>query len=195
MILMDLALLATVVVVEIVASLIANFFVLIVTFCNIKVLKQSSNIFLTNLILGNLFMTIFYLPSIAVTAAAGEWVFGTTLEQKNGFCDFFGCLYFSNVFFLLFTLTIVSVDRFLFIVKPLLHKRVMNTKVAIGIAIGTWIGSGVLSLLGVAPGYVFNSYIVGCVPNWNGGGFDYAFFAIVIVMIVCVCVCYKLLFL
>ena len=184
-------LLATVIVIEICVSLIANLFVLIVTFCNIKVLKQSSNIFLTNLILGNLFMTIFYLPSIAVTAAAGEWVFGTTLEQKNGFCDFFGCLYLSNVFFLVFTLTTISVDRFLFIVKPLLHKRVMNTKVTVGIAIGTWIASGVLSLLGFAQGYLFNSYVVSCLPDWRAGdgGFDlFALFSLTTVSVIIVCV-------
>ncbi len=175
-----------VIVIEIVASFIANLFVLIVTLCNIKVLKQSSNIFLTNLTLGNLLMTIFYLPSMAVTAAAGEWVFGTTLEQKNGFCDFFGSLYLSNAFFLIFTLTIISVDRFLFIVKPLLHRRVMNTKVTIGIAMGIWIASAVLSLLGFAPGYVFRSYVVGCVPNWNDGDFDYALLAIMAVINVCV---------
>ena len=183
-------LLAAVVFFQIVASLIANSFVLIVTLYNIKVLKQSSNIFLTNLILGNLFLTIFYLPSIAVTAAAGEWVFGTTLEQKNGFCDFFGCIYLNNVFFLVFTLAIISVDRFLFIVKPLLHKRVMNTKVAIGIAIGTWIASGVLSLLGFAQGYVFDSYLVSCLPNWNSGdgGFDFALLSFMSVIVIIVCV-------
>ena len=183
-------LLATVIVFQIVVSLIANLFVLIVTFCNIKVLKQSSNIFLTNLILGNLFMTIFYLPSNAVTAAAGEWVFGTTLKQKNGFCDFFGCIYLSNVFFLVFTLAVISVDRFLFIVKPLLHKRVMNTKVAIGIAIGTWIASGALSLLGFAQGYVFDSYVVSCLPNWRAGdgGFDFPLLSLTTVSVIIVCV-------
>ncbi len=181
-------LLATVIVIEIVASLIANLFVLIVTLYNIKVLKQSANIFLTNLILGNLFMTIFYLPSIAVTAAAGEWVFGMTLEQKNGFCDFFGFIYSFDGFFLILSLTTLSVDRFLFIVKPLLHKRVMNTKVAIGIAIGTWIASGVLSLpplIGFeGQEYIFRSYFAGCLYSWNG--VKNGIFLTLLVIVICI---------
>ena len=180
------------VVFQIIVSLIANFFVLIVTLYNkIKVLKQSSNIFLTNLILGNLFMTIFYLPSIAVTAAAGEWVFGTTLEQKNGFCDFFGFIHSCNYFFLVVTLTTISVDRFLFIVKPLLHKHVMNTKVAIGIAIGTWIASAVMSLPPLfrfeGQEYDFGPYTVDCLPSWNGG-FNHATILKMLGTIMCVVV-------
>ena len=142
------SLLAISVGIVILASLIANSFVLVVTLYNIKVLRQPANIFLTNLILGNLFITIFHLPTTVtiVTGVAGEWVLGTTLEQKDGFCDFFGVVSNSNTYFETLTFTVISVDRFLFIVKPLIHKRFMNTKVAVTIAITTWIISVVLSL-------------------------------------------------
>ena len=180
--------LAVVVGIETVAALLANSFVFIFTLFNMKVLKQPSNMFLTNLVLGNLIMTILYMIPVFVTTTIGEWVFGQTLEQRNASCQFAGFLYSHNVYLTSITFAIISVDRFLFIVKPLAHKTFMKTWVAVGIVIGAWILSALISTIpftfGLKDQYVFDEFTATCGSAWISQT-DYE---IVFVLVVIFCV-------
>ncbi len=163
------SILATAVGLEIILALITNLFVLIFSLCHPKILKQSSNIFLTNFVLGNLVMVVLFMPTIIITVATGEWSFGRTTRQKNITCNFIGFLYGQSLFLSTFTLTAISFDRFLFIVKPFVHKRYMNTGVAVFIVIASWILSG---LLCIPPFFGINTYSFStssgtCIPFWG----------------------------
>ena len=76
-------LLAAVIGIEMLAGLITNSFVLVVTFCFIKKWKKLSIIILTNMLLNNLVITLLVMPFSIITAASGEWIFGSTVNQKE----------------------------------------------------------------------------------------------------------------
>ena len=132
-------LLAVAVSIEFVFSFIINLFLLIFTLCHPKTLKEPSIIFLTNFVLVNLLLTVIVMPSIIVSAATGEWVFGGTPEEKNGTCQFVGFVFTFTSWLIVLTLGVISVDRFLFIVEPFIHERFMKTQVALIILICVWI--------------------------------------------------------
>ena len=83
------AALAAVLSIEMILAVIANGVVLLITITQRKSWKQSSTIFFTSLILAHLVMTFLYAPFFIVTYAAGEWIFGSTDEEKRGTCYFF----------------------------------------------------------------------------------------------------------
>ena len=173
--------LATAITLEMVMSLVANSFILIFTLSHRESLKQPAIILLTNFVLGNLFMTIVYLPSVIVTSAAGEWVFGETFEEKVNTCKFFGYVLLQNIHFTTLCLTAISVDRFLFIVKPFIHKRYMKPQTAVAINVGVWILAALLSstpLFGMG-WFGFGEDSGSCVAAWPGH-LDFVIFTIIV---------------
>ena len=149
------AALAAVFGIQIITATVINSFVLIYTFCHPKILKQPSIIFLTNFIFVNLGTTILYLPFSVITATTGEWIIGNTVDEKTISCIFIGFLSSFNSYLTILTLTLMSVDRFLFIVKPLVYKAFMKTWVAILVDAMVWVVAGVFS---IPPFFGFGQY-------------------------------------
>ena len=138
---------AAVLIVEMILALIANGVVLSITLYQRKSLKQPSTIFFTSLILAHLVLNLLYLPFIIIALAAGEWIFGSTDEEKRGTCYFNDFIYWWMIIVISLTLDAISFDRFLFIVKPHLHKRFMRPWVALTLTIAIWILSAVLNIV------------------------------------------------
>ena len=138
---------AVVLSVEMIIALIANGIVLLITITQRKSWKQSSTIFFTSLILAHLVMALLYMPFDIIRFAAGEWIIGSTDEEKRGTCYFLLFIYWYTVLVISMTVAAISFDRFLFIVKPHLHKRFMRTWVALTITIIIWILSAVLVIV------------------------------------------------
>uniref|UniRef100_A0A1X7UIS3 G-protein coupled receptors family 1 profile domain-containing protein n=1 Tax=Amphimedon queenslandica TaxID=400682 RepID=A0A1X7UIS3_AMPQE len=134
---------AAVLTVEMILALIANGVVLSITLYQRKSWKQSSTIFFTSLILAHLVLNLLYLPFTIIALAAGEWIFGSTDEEKKGTCAFAAWMLWSGYSVLSMTLAAISFDRFLFIVKPHLHKWFMRPWVALTLTIAIWILSAV----------------------------------------------------
>ena len=128
--------------IEMILALIANGVVLVITIYQRKSWKQSSTIFFTSLILAHLALTL-YLPFTIASLAAGEWIIGSTDEEKQGSCGFTVFVILFSNYVMLMTLSLVSIDRFLFIVKPHLHKRFMSPQVALVLVIIVWIVNAV----------------------------------------------------
>ncbi|XP_011404958.1 PREDICTED: G-protein coupled receptor 87-like [Amphimedon queenslandica] len=128
--------------IEMILALIANGVVLVITIYQRKSWKQSSTIFFTSLILAHLVLTL-YLPFSIATLAAGEWIIGSTDEEKKGTCNFNGFIVLFSAYVMFMTLSLISIDRFLFIVKPHLHKRFMSPRVALVLVIIVWIVNAV----------------------------------------------------
>uniref|UniRef100_A0A1X7TN64 G-protein coupled receptors family 1 profile domain-containing protein n=1 Tax=Amphimedon queenslandica TaxID=400682 RepID=A0A1X7TN64_AMPQE len=80
--------LAVVVGLEFLISLVINIGVLMATFAQPSSLKKPSTIFLSFLVGANLIMTLFFMPFTIISAAAGEWIFGSTYSQKTAVCTF-----------------------------------------------------------------------------------------------------------
>ncbi|XP_011405490.2 PREDICTED: G-protein coupled receptor 161-like [Amphimedon queenslandica] len=139
--------LAVVLTIEVILAAIANGAVLCITIYQRKHWRQPSTIFFTSLILAHLVMMLLYLPFTITALAAGEWSIGRTNEQRIGTCFFSIFLYMYTVLIVLMTLAAISFDRFLFIVKPHLHKRFMKLWVAVSLAVAIWILSAVLNVI------------------------------------------------
>ena len=138
-------LLAAVFGIEMVAGLITNSFVLMLTLCYLKAWKQPSNIFLTNMLLNNLIIVIFVLPLPVITCASGEWMFGSTWSQKVILCHFTGYIFMYSFFVATESLVLVSFDRFFFIVKVLQYKEYMTVHKAVIIVAVSWILAAILA--------------------------------------------------
>ena len=136
---------AAVLTVEMILALIANGVVLSITLYQRKSWKQPSTIFFTSLILAHLVLNLLYLPFTIIALAAGEWIFGSTDEEKTGTCIFAAYILWFGASVLTITLAAISFDRFLFIVKPHLHKQFMRPWVALTLTIAIWILSAVLN--------------------------------------------------
>ena len=163
-------LLAAVIVIEMLAGLITNSFVLILTAYNLKNWKQPSTIFLTNMLLNNLVVTLLVMPFPIITAASGEWIFGSTKKQKYSVCQFTACLFTYSLFTALESLVLVSFDRFFFIVTALQYKKYMTVNKAVIIVAASWILAvfmSILPLLGFGA-YEFAYSYGTCVPGWEG---------------------------
>ena len=160
---------AAVLTVEMILALIANGVVLSITLYQRKSLKQPSTIFFTSLILAHLVLNLLYLPFTIIGFAAGEWIFGSTDEEKRGTCYFVDFIFWWIVLVILLTLDAISFDRFLFIVKPHLHKRFMRPWVALTLTIALWILSAVLSII-----HIFGFHLY-CLSSSIGIGFSVYF--------------------
>ena len=142
---------AAVLSIEMILALIANGAVLVITIYQWQSLKKSSTIFFTSLILAHLVMML-YLPFSISALAAGEWIIGSTDEEKQGSCDFTAFIILYCIYVMLTTLSLISIDRFLFIVKPHLHKRFVSPQVALVLVIILWTVSALFSSSGFING-------------------------------------------
>ncbi|XP_011405829.1 PREDICTED: D(1A) dopamine receptor-like [Amphimedon queenslandica] len=148
-------LLAAVISIEMIGGLIANSFVLILTICHIKTWKQPSTIFLTNMLISNLLIVLFVMPFPVITSAFGEWIFGSTLDQKESVCKFTAIMSLFCVAVATEGLALLSFDRFLFIVRAFQYNRYMSiNKSLIAISI-SWAIAGIISIV---PVLEFNVY-------------------------------------
>ena len=162
--------------IEAVVGLVANFTVLAITLYQRRSFKESSTIFFTSLLLANLMMVMHILIT-SITAGAGEWIIGSTYEQKSATCAFFGYMSWNSYMILSMTLAATSFDRFLFIVKPHLHKSFMKPQIALFVNIGIWLLSGVINttpFYGLGE-YGYASYIGLCSSILYGNGFNIAY--------------------
>ena len=172
---------AAVLTVVMILGLIANGVVLSITLYQRKSWKESSTIFFTSLILAHLVLNLLYLPFTIIALAAGEWIFGSTDEEKRGTCYLAAWIQWSGSSVLSLTLAAISFDRFLFIVKPHLHKRFMRPWVALTLTIAIWILSAVL---GTGPFLDIGNYSYGDKLGYcTLIGVDIAAFVIILVVI------------
>ena len=162
-------LLAAVIGLEMLAGLITNSFVLILT-CYLKDWKQPAIIFLTNMLLNNLVIILLVMPFSVITAASGEWIFGSTVNQKESVCQFAACLFSYSFLVTRMNLMLVSFDRFFFIVKALQYDKYMTVNKAVIIVAVSWILAAFLSILPLLEfgAYHFKDSCATCVPLLEG---------------------------
>ena len=104
-------------------GIITNVFIIFYTLCHPKSLRNTSIIFLMGSSFVNVVTLMSLIPVQIVTTSAEEWVFGSTTKEKELACAIIA--YFTSISFKTasYSLAIISVDRFIFLVKPLVHKR------------------------------------------------------------------------
>ena len=163
-------LMAAVVALEMILAVSANSFILIFTLYDSKSLRKSSTIFLMSLTLSNLDMSVVYMPFTAITAGAGEWIFGASDVEKVWVCRIVALLFSIAVSASVHTLAAISFERFLFIVKPVRHRQIMKPWVAVLVVLGILLAAILLNIipfLGLGQ-YAFSPSIASCIPIWSG---------------------------
>ena len=139
-------LLSAVIALIMVTAFVANLFVICITSCYSKSWKQPSTIFLTNLLLADLVL-VTVMPFAVISNAYSEWIFGQSVEQKYQVCQFAAFMFWYSCLLITVTLTVISLDRFLFIVKPLFYRRhiYMKPQIAVTVVIIVWIVCAILN--------------------------------------------------
>ena len=120
-------------------SLTTNLFICVYTLTHAKSLKKSSTMFLFNLALVNLLMTVLYMPLMVIASAAEEWIIGNSDRERDILCQITAFIFAYTVGISIHTLAAISFDRFLSIVKPHHHKKYMSWRVALGIVVVIWV--------------------------------------------------------
>ena len=105
--------------IEMILALIANGIVLLITITQRKSWKQSATILFTSLILAHLLLAL-NTPFFIIALASGEWIFGSTVEEKRGTCLFANFIFWYIVLVWwtkvgLFRLFSVSVSSYVFL--------------------------------------------------------------------------------
>jgi hypothetical protein len=122
----------------------------IATIVKQRLYTQPTIILLLNLVITDLVLLVFHLPLVMIVGFHGEYLFGGADNTRCVVCDKTG---FVSLLFSLnstFTISIMSVDRFLFIYKSLHYSRYVTkwrTVVAIVIA---WFIAAVMSALSLS---------------------------------------------
>uniref|UniRef100_A0A1X7U247 G-protein coupled receptors family 1 profile domain-containing protein n=1 Tax=Amphimedon queenslandica TaxID=400682 RepID=A0A1X7U247_AMPQE len=160
-------LLAAVIGIEMLAGLTTNSFVLILTACHLKNWKQPTTVFLSNMLANNLVVILFTMPLSIITTATGEWIFGSTVSQKESVCYFAACIFIFSILTATESLVLLSFDRFFFIVKALQYKKYMTVNKAFIIAAVSWLLAAFLSML----------------PFFGFGAFEFSFSYVISIFI------------
>ena len=139
-------LLSAVIALIMVTAFVANLFVICITLCFTKSWKQPSTIFLTSLLLADLVL-VAVMPFAVISTAYDEWIFGQSVEEKYQVCQFAAFIFWYSILLITVTLTVISLDRFLFIVKPLFYRRhiYMKPQIAVAVVIIVWIVCAILN--------------------------------------------------
>ncbi|OCT96690.1 G-protein coupled receptor 26 [Xenopus laevis] len=128
-------LLAIFLIAALVVSLLANLLVVICFLCSTEIRKQVSGIFLVNLSLCNLLMTILNMPSTFLAIVKHQQPFGDSLCQAVGFLETFLT---SNT---MLSMAALSIDKWIAVVFPLSYTSKMRYKDAVLMMGYSWLHS------------------------------------------------------
>jgi len=117
---------------QLVLALPSNLFIILHSLCHWKSsLKKSAVVLLFSLALSNLLMAVLYMPFAGVASGAGEWIIGRTDYTREVLCNIHGFVFEYSATLTGHVLVLISVDRFLFIVKAPDYHKIMTYKVTV----------------------------------------------------------------
>ena len=148
-------------------------------------LRTIPNLFVLNLSLANLLLAFTVLPVFVVTLVKGKWVFGET------FCKILG--YQINLLFAvtLFTVTTISLNRYVLICYPGKYSAIFNKKLVLKIILAIWISCAMICsspLLGWGH-FSFNSRTALCHTDPSSSSFKIAVNGFMLIDVVVIVFC------
>ncbi|XP_070541942.1 beta-1 adrenergic receptor-like [Ptychodera flava] len=132
----------------VIVIVIGNFMALVV-FIKTPKLRDIAGVYMMNLVATDLTYGALVLPLTIISSAYGRWVFGRILCQFKGFLTSLLC----SVSF--GTLGLLSLEKYIAILKPLHYSQIMTTKAMAVSLCGLWMYMGTLSIL---PLFGFGKY-------------------------------------
>ncbi|XP_041935429.1 opsin 4b [Alosa sapidissima] len=132
-----------------ITGMVGNFLV-IYAFCKSRGLRTPSNMFIINLAIADFLMCITQTPTFFVNSMHKRWVFGEKACEFYAFCGaLFGICS-------MITLTVIAVDRYFVITRPLASIGKMSRKRSLLILAAAWIYSMLWSL---PPFFGWSAYV------------------------------------
>ncbi|TKS85888.1 Melanopsin-A Mammalian-like melanopsin [Collichthys lucidus] len=114
-----------------ITGMIGNFLV-IYAFCRSRSLRTPANMFIINLAITDLLMCITQTPTFFITSMNRRWIFGEKGCEVYAFCGaLFGICS-------MITLTVIAIDRYFVITRPLTSIGVLSRKRALYILLAAW---------------------------------------------------------
>ena len=128
-------------------------------------LRTVTNIHIFSLALTDLFQSIIVVPFVIYESATGQVLNISKCEIRS-----FSTQYLASVS--LHTMTLISLNRYITIVKPALHPRIYKKKITVVICISTWLIAVVVLIIGyefiglkfLNKRYTMNNHIVHVIP-------------------------------
>ena len=158
----------------------------IVTIVKEKLYKQPTIVLLLNLAINDLLILVMVIPSSIITGAAGEYIIGDSDAARCRTCKigFLNTLFYFMSFL---TVVIMSLDRFLYIYKPLQYDRIITLQRILVTLLVTWIPTfsfAAVPLFGIKFGYiVFIPQFTICMIDITGpGGAGTFYFYIILIL-------------
>ncbi|CAL8344706.1 unnamed protein product [Merluccius merluccius] len=126
-------------------------------FCVFLSKWTEATIYMTNLVFMDLLL-LFPLP-FKMHAASNKWA-----AHHRGFCSFLESLYFVGMYGSIYTITCISVDRWLAICYPFRAKRLRSPAAALGTCVAVWVAM----VAAISPIYGFREAIHGDFHCFHG---------------------------
>ncbi|XP_077988147.1 putative G-protein coupled receptor 101 [Glandiceps talaboti] len=128
----EIALKITILIMEIFLSFFGNILVMIVLYRNPK-LMNIANKFVCNLLVADLLQSVVVMPFVIVSTLHSEWTYNTA------WCDAIACFTHIFAFSAVYTIVVVSIDRYLAILHPLSYHSRMTPTTCTNLIVFTWI--------------------------------------------------------
>ena len=159
----------------------------IVTIVKQKLYTQPTIILLLSLVITDLILLVFHLPLVTIVGFHGEFIFGNSDHSRCLVCRNSGFISLIFVLNSIFTIALMSIDRFLFIYRPLHYNRYITkwrTVVAIAAA---WLVAVVFSILPLTGfgNIIYSDRIAACVVE---ASFDGSIYPALLLSIMCLAV-------
>ena len=103
-----------------------------------KHMHTVTNLFIANLALSDLLITIINIPITVARNVMNQWVFGDFM------CHFVNFILMDSVYVSTFTMSAIAIDRYIVIVYPLRPR--MTFYVGVGVALCTWLLGSLMSI-------------------------------------------------
>ena len=146
-----------------VASFIGNILIILCV-CKTPTLRNSINLFIVNMAISDLLCIFVSSPLFRIRSLANV---GSTTGIL--LCRIFNPARFLAHFVSLASLVLISVDRYIAVVKPL-HTKKITTRMRAALALLTWLLGGVILIpLGYYSRYPTTRNVIFCSPVWTNG--------------------------
>lgn len=149
-----------------------NSFVLISYCLRPRLLKEPANIYLFNLALIDILLTIFITLTSVISVATGEFIFGASDFTRCHYCEFLGVVLHTFISLSLHTITALSIDRFVLLSYPMKYKSLFDWKKALVVQLTLWVisfGISIPPVLGFGE-YEYSVFLASCNARWTGKG-------------------------
>ena len=161
--------------------------IIIVNIIHRKLYKETTHILLLNLAISDFLVCFLVMPPTIISGFAGGYVFGSSDYVRCQVCQM-GLITTALTLVSVYTLSLISLDRFVFIKFPLRYDSYVTVSRVISCLIATWVFSIFVALLPYSRfgGINFALTTSTCILNFSGGLNNYNIIYAALTVVLCI---------